>query len=154
MKTAATVALVALGIVSLAAQDRLRTMPGYDQFQKMQPQTQGAWVSGAVSVAWDASGRGFTYNSGGKTYQFDLATMKATDDAEMSRLLDKANRLERRLVAMPVNSPAEFAAKYRPTGPVAIPPAGSLDRWLSWRYSLYSADLAGRGLCLVGLLAS
>jgi uncharacterized protein len=41
-------------------------------------------------------------------------------------------------------APAEFAAGYRPIGPATIPPEGSLDRWLTWRYSLYSADARGR----------
>src|SRR3954465_8559348 len=81
MKIAVTVTLVALGLVSLAAQDRLRTMPGYDQFQKMQSQIPGSWVSGAVSVTWEPGGRGFTYVSGGKNYRFDVATMKATEVA-------------------------------------------------------------------------
>jgi hypothetical protein len=39
------------------------------------------------------------------------ASLKTDDDDKISRLLDKANRLEKRLVAMPVNSPVEFAAK-------------------------------------------
>jgi len=41
-------------------------------------------------------------------------------------------------------APAEFAARYRPVGPVNIPAEGTLDRWLTWRYSLYSADSQGR----------
>ena len=39
------------------------------------------------------------------------AAMQAVDTAEIDRLVIKANRLEKRLVAMPVNSPVEFAAK-------------------------------------------
>ncbi len=35
---------------------------------------------------------------------------------------------------------AAFEARYRPTGPVAPPQPGTLDHWLTMRYSLYSFD--------------
>src|SRR5689334_4171091 len=54
-------ALCAFAVVFVSAQDRLRTMPGYEQFQKMQGQTQGAVVSGAVSAAWSADNTSFSY---------------------------------------------------------------------------------------------
>lgn len=41
-------------------------------------------------------------------------------------------------------APAEFSCRYRPTGPAVQPAEGSIDRWLTWRYSLYSADRRGR----------
>ena len=73
--------LVAWAIAPIGAQDRLRTMPGYEQFQKMAPQVDGSWVSGAIDPTWEAGGRGFTYASAGKTYRFDLATMTVRDAA-------------------------------------------------------------------------
>ena len=79
MKIAVSVALVTWGIVSLAAQDRLRTLPGYDQYQKMQPQINGSWVSGAVTVTWEPSGHGLTYSHAGKAYRFDPDVMKAPE---------------------------------------------------------------------------
>jgi uncharacterized protein len=39
---------------------------------------------------------------------------------------------------------AEFAGRYRPTGPVFVSTPGSLDYWLTARYCLYAADRAGR----------
>jgi uncharacterized protein len=39
--------------------------------------------------------------------------------------------------------PAEFAAQYRPTGPVVQAPDGSIDRWLTERYCLYAANRRG-----------
>src|SRR5262249_30412002 len=39
---------------------------------------------------------------------------------------------------------AEFAATYRPTGPVAQPAKGSLEYFLTERYCLYTADGKGR----------
>jgi len=60
--------------------DRLRTMPGYDQYTKMQEQLRSgpAFVSGALSVNWDDDSSGFTYAFGGKTHRFDLATRQPT----------------------------------------------------------------------------
>ena len=40
--------------------------------------------------------------------------------------------------------PGEFAATYRPTGPVFEAAPGSLERWLTERYCLYSSDRRGR----------
>jgi len=50
-------------------------------------------------------------------------------------------RSERRHPAAPA---ADFAARYRPTGPVFRAVPGSLEAWLTDRYALYSADPRGR----------
>ena len=42
--------------------------------------------------------------------------------------------------------PAELAARYRPTGPAAQPPPGSLEHWLTERYCLYTLDEHGHVL--------
>src|SRR5512147_1023973 len=78
--------LAAVWTTHPGAQDRLKAMPGYDQYVKMQPQLQGTVVSGAVNVTWAGDGKSFTYNTGGKAYQFDLATMQAvvTGDAPVA----------------------------------------------------------------------
>jgi uncharacterized protein len=39
--------------------------------------------------------------------------------------------------------PAELAGRYRPTGPEAPPPPGSLAHWLTERYCLYTLDQQG-----------
>jgi uncharacterized protein len=44
----------------------------------------------------------------------------------------------------PGAAPAEFKAKYRPTGPVALATPGSLEAWLTERYCLYTVDRKGR----------
>jgi dipeptidyl-peptidase-4 len=71
---------IALAIAPLGAQDRLKSMPGYDTFTKMQGLLQQgpAFVSGALTVTWESGGRSFTYATGGKAYRYDLATMSAT----------------------------------------------------------------------------
>ena len=77
------VTLVVSAVGPLDAQDRLAGMPGFDQYQKMSTLVQGGViVSGAVTPTWTADGRGFTYTSAGKSYRFDLATMKAVEAGE------------------------------------------------------------------------
>jgi len=72
----AAIALVTITVS--VAQDRIREMPGYDQYTKMQPLLSGAIVSGALNVTWADGGKAFTYNHGGKAYRFDLAAMQPT----------------------------------------------------------------------------
>jgi dipeptidyl-peptidase 4 len=74
--------IVLAGITYILGQDRLREMPGYDQYSKMQPLIGSAIVSGQVNVTWFNDGKAFTYTNGGKAYQFDLATMKLTETGD------------------------------------------------------------------------
>jgi dipeptidyl-peptidase-4 len=75
------VAGLAAAIAPLGAQDRLKAMPGYEQYQRMQPQIAGSWTSGALTVRWQDT-NSFVYASAGKTYRFDVATMKATESSD------------------------------------------------------------------------
>ncbi|HEY2379426.1 MAG TPA: DUF2071 domain-containing protein [Gemmatimonadaceae bacterium] len=43
--------------------------------------------------------------------------------------------------------PAELSARYRPIGPISRAKPGSLDHWLTERYSLYAIDHAARIRC-------
>ncbi len=87
-KSGSRVAMLLIAIIALTAltcvlaQDRLREMPGYEQYAKMQPLIGSAVVSGAVNVTWVNDGKEFTYSRGGKMYQFDLATMKLTETGD------------------------------------------------------------------------
>jgi dipeptidyl-peptidase-4 len=69
--------LAVLGALSitLGAQDRLKTMPGYEQFQKMSPQIQaGVVTSGALNATWKDDAKSFEYTKDRKIYSFDVAT--------------------------------------------------------------------------------
>jgi len=88
----AVAALFLVTLVPVVAQgpgapqlDRMRGLPGVEQFQKMQTALQGppAVVSGGVNVTWAADAKSFTYSTAGKSYKYDLATMRAevTGDA-------------------------------------------------------------------------
>lgn len=84
-----------LAVPALAsAQDRLKLMPGYDDYAKAQQQLQAArplLVSGAVTLAaagkagalvWSADGKGLDYTWNARRYHFDLATKTATELAK------------------------------------------------------------------------
>jgi dipeptidyl-peptidase 4 len=77
-------AALSVGLLQIetAAQDRLRSMAGYAQYQKIAPQIAGAVKSGAVTPAWGADGKSFEYTFDGKRYRFDVAARQATTIGE------------------------------------------------------------------------
>ena len=73
------IVLLALAAGLSTAQDRLKTYPGYEQFQKMSKEFQGAVKSGALQVIWADDGKSFTYTRDGKSWKYDLAAKKAVE---------------------------------------------------------------------------
>jgi dipeptidyl-peptidase-4 len=81
--------LVATAIASrrAAAQDRLKTMPGYEQYQRMAPQI--AQVAAAVgnrafgqpAAAWTPDGKYVVFQSGGQSHTYDVTAHKVIDQA-------------------------------------------------------------------------
>jgi dipeptidyl-peptidase-4 len=65
--------------VSAFAQDRLKTMPGYAQYQRMNREIPTAVKSGALSATWTADSKALEYMRDGKRYRFDLATAQITE---------------------------------------------------------------------------
>ncbi|MCA1790122.1 MAG: DPP IV N-terminal domain-containing protein, partial [Thioalkalivibrio sp.] len=63
----------------LAAQDRLKAMPGYTQYAEMAPKIPRAMVSGALVPRWADDGRSFEYTRDGKRWRYDLAARRATE---------------------------------------------------------------------------
>jgi dipeptidyl-peptidase 4 len=61
------------------AQDRLKTMPGYEQYRKMSELLNGAMSSGAVQVVWTDSGTAFEYQRDGKSYRYDVVARRAAE---------------------------------------------------------------------------
>ena len=86
--------LLTIGVLPLAshAQDRLKTMPGYDQYQKMSKEIPGSVKLGTLTVKWQDDGKSLDYYKDGKTYRFDIATGATTEagtapaDAEGGRM--------------------------------------------------------------------
>lgn len=75
------VAPVILSILSsaLLAQDRLKTMPGHEQHQRIAHQIPLAVKSGALAAAWTDGGRAIEYTREGKRYRFDIASRQTSD---------------------------------------------------------------------------
>ncbi|RPJ70390.1 MAG: S9 family peptidase [Acidobacteria bacterium] len=74
-------AIGALGLLTagLGAQDRLKAMPGYEQYQRMSKELTNAVRTGALSVTWQDDSRTFEYRKDGKLYRYDVATRAATE---------------------------------------------------------------------------
>lgn len=74
---AAAVLPLAFVCVRLQAQDRLKTMPGYDQYQRMSREIPASVALGTLSVEWKEDGSSFEYAKDGKRYRFDIASKQA-----------------------------------------------------------------------------
>lgn len=70
-----TLLIAGLGLAPwfAAAQDRLKTMPGYEQYQKMSRLIPGSVKMGTLLPQWAEDGQSFTFNKDGKNYRYDLA---------------------------------------------------------------------------------
>ena len=62
-----------------AAQDRLKSMPGYEQYTRMAPQLVGVVKTGTVLGNWVDAGKAYEYTFDGKRYRFDAATKKVAE---------------------------------------------------------------------------
>ena len=72
-------AAAALSLPAVAlAQDRLKSMPGYEQYTRMAPKLSGAIKSGAVNAVWADDGNTFDYMKDGKHWRFDVASKATT----------------------------------------------------------------------------
>jgi dipeptidyl-peptidase-4 len=80
VRSVSALALVGVYVLDpLSAQDRLKGMPGYERYQKVSPQLNGAVRSGAVNGTWSADSRSFEYELDGKRYRFDVASKTASE---------------------------------------------------------------------------
>ncbi len=76
--------LLVAGLVGLAppgglAQDRLKTMPGYERYQQRSREATNAVTLGSLTVTWKDGGQALEYLKDGKRYRYDLATHKAVE---------------------------------------------------------------------------
>jgi dipeptidyl-peptidase-4 len=88
LRFGALAAALAAWQLTAGAQDRLRLMPGSDQFETMTHETQGLSATFAsLVVTWTDDSSAFEYALGGKRYRFDVATRKPTviGDAPLGR---------------------------------------------------------------------
>jgi dipeptidyl-peptidase-4 len=80
VKTTCSIALWIAVLPGLVlAQDRLKAMPGYTQYQKMSRQIPGSVKPGTVSVTWKDEGKSFDYRKDGKSFHYDIAAHKSSE---------------------------------------------------------------------------
>ena len=65
-------------VATVSAQDRLRTLPRYDEYERAMREFPGAVRSGAVAATWTGNGA-FEYSRDGKRYRFDVETKQSTE---------------------------------------------------------------------------
>lgn len=78
----AAVVLAASYTTAVDAQDRLRSMPGYERYARMSALIPQAVRSGALQVTWVDSGRALEYTREGKRYRYVLAERRETEVAQ------------------------------------------------------------------------
>ena len=74
-------ALLAPALVG--AQDRLKTMPGYERYERLRMEAGRSYTPGQLAVTWAPDGKSFEYLQVGtgtpKRFRYDVATKRATE---------------------------------------------------------------------------
>ena len=78
------VLLLAFTTSAASAQDRIKSMPGYEQYRKMRGLIPDSVKLGTLDVTWLDGGKAFEYRKDGKRYRYDIAANKATEIAASS----------------------------------------------------------------------
>ena len=118
------VVLMAFPSQNSFGQDRLKTMPGYDRFQRISREATNAVKSGALSVTWTNEGRAFDYQKDGKRLRYDIAARTETElvpstntPARRGRGRGESTRPSRpergRQFTSAVSPDGKFTARYR-----------------------------------------
>ncbi|MEJ7810826.1 MAG: DPP IV N-terminal domain-containing protein [Gemmatimonadaceae bacterium] len=71
---------VALPAAATRAQDRLKTMPGYERYQQVAKEIPGSVRLGMLSTSWADSGKTLLYQMDGKRYRYSVEARKAAQD--------------------------------------------------------------------------
>jgi dipeptidyl-peptidase-4 len=61
------------------AQDKLKSMPGYERYQKISPQIRASVKTGALTVKWSDDGSSFNYERDKKVYRYTVKTKTTTE---------------------------------------------------------------------------
>jgi dipeptidyl-peptidase-4 len=107
--------LVIIGASTSHAQDRLKTMPGYQQYEKMSKLIPDSVKLGALAVKWTDGGKAFEYFRDGKSYRYDIATHSATETGTAPPDADQNGRGGRRRAGGPERG-RQFASATSPDG--------------------------------------
>lgn len=80
-----SVALMAFMVHTVQGQDKLKSMPGYEQYISVAPKIRNSMVSGAMRVTWAEDGRSFEYVQNGNLFKYDVRKKTATELGEAPR---------------------------------------------------------------------
>lgn len=61
------------------SQDKLKSMPGYERYQKISPQIRTSVKTGALTVKWSEDGSSFDYERDKKLYRYTVKTKTLTE---------------------------------------------------------------------------
>lgn len=86
-----TIAATLASVVMTQAQDKLKNMPGYEQYQKMAPQIYSSVKSGAIAADWNEDGSSFEYVQSGKLFRYDVKKKSTTEVGDAPRLERQRN---------------------------------------------------------------
>jgi dipeptidyl-peptidase-4 len=117
-KNGAVVALtLVVGVLPITsrAQNRLKTMPGYQQYEKMSKLIPDSVKLGALAVKWTDGGKAFEYSKDGKSYRYDIATRTATETGTAPPDADRNGRGGRRRAGGPERG-RQYASAASPDG--------------------------------------
>lgn len=103
------------------AQDRLRTMPAFGQYQQGTQQLSAAtssfYGSGVSGIVWSADGKAMGYAKGGKNYRYDLTTRKSEEvDQPVQGAADAGGRRRRGGGGGPLERGRQYASATSPDG--------------------------------------
>src|SRR4029079_18105875 len=59
------------------SQSRLKSMPGYEHYQRMSRERTNAVKLGTLGITWQDGGKAFEYQKDGKTYRYEIARAKS-----------------------------------------------------------------------------
>lgn len=94
-KSIVFILILALGL-PLGAQDRLKTMPGYEQYQKQAREIPNSVKYGSLAVKWLDGGQAFEFQRDGKLFRYDIARKQAMEAAATAEPAVPNNRVGRR----------------------------------------------------------
>jgi len=81
---AALLFLLWQGTPQVQAQDRLKTMPGYEQYRRINAELTNRTDSGAITPTWKENGSSFEFSEGSKRFRYDIASRSKTEITKSS----------------------------------------------------------------------
>ena len=118
VRTAIVLVVTCAAASAAHAQDRLKTMPGYEQYERMLPMIRQALPGSGrfgAAIAWAPDGRSVQYMSGGKSYRYDLATHKSAESTQEGATPTGQGRGRGGFVGLPERG-RQFAYAVAPSG--------------------------------------